>query len=165
MVDTKDNFTFWEEIKHRFVYPFQPLSLPFIIYFAGVVIFLGGFGIWSTLYSYYLTPDLVKLLPPTIGTYFIALWATSIFDLYNSDPTNQKAMLLISVVGFAVEFILLGLSFRQNGFSYFCALMGLILALAYWFIANSYNDIYYETFDQRVRSESKNKHGQDWGEE
>lgn len=164
MEDEPEQISFFHEIKNRCLLPCKPISWPFFFYLGGIVILYGGLGIWLTIYFYSASENHAELIPPAIGTYFMALWATSFFDLTTSKAiANKKAMTISSIVGLGLLFLLLLLSYDSESLPYLWSIVGFIGSLFYWFVVNSDNDNFYESYDERVRNESKRKHGQNWG--
>ncbi|PWK17192.1 hypothetical protein LV89_04478 [Arcicella aurantiaca] len=123
----------------------KPLKSPtFIMYFLGLVALMGGIGVYTTIYfeinnNYCLINHWNIAL--SLGTYFIALIASSSVDLILSSQPEQK-----DLKAFGIILILLGITLFfliaiiHNAYSYVFAFGGTLLAFCSWWIANANND-------------------------
>lgn len=162
--DDPQQLSLGKEIWFRIKLPFKPLSWAFLLYLFFFVIGYGGLGVWLTVYTYSGTEEHLSHIPPAIGTYFLALWATSFFDLNTSkDVINKKSIFNISIAGLGLAILFLFLAYENTLISYLWALLGLIISIMYWIFVNSDNQSFYESFEEQVKGEAKQKHGKGWG--
>lgn len=162
--ENSKQITLFQELKIRSLIPLKPnISWSFFLYLFGLVIGYGGLGIWFSIINTGGIEDHASIIPPAIGTYFIALWATSFYDLTSKDIANKKAMTILSIIGLGLAVVLLYYSYKSNGLPYLSAISGCIVSLTYWYIINVDNEDLHESYDERVRNEAKKKHGENWG--
>lgn len=131
----------------------------FFLYFFVVIIIVGGLGCSSLFYNYYNYnlktgnaeeyATLCLGLAKSLSTYFIALIATSSADLIlNKKPNSREASVLrlpaltMLIVGgislFLIQYNLLEDAKKTLNLAF----MGTILALLFWWVANSFDDKY-----------------------
>jgi drug/metabolite transporter (DMT)-like permease len=133
--------TFKQEIWERFKMPWKHSA--FKAYFFWIVIVFGGLGIGITLCTE-LSKDSPSLsnIGQSISTTFVALIAASLVDLNLSyDFENIPSLIINSIACIALAILLLFLSFKFSNFwSLFFSIIGYILALLVWILANADNE-------------------------
>ena len=122
----------------------RPIGYPaFILYFVTIIIIVGGLGTWLTM----LAGNWVTV-PSSISTYLLAIIAAAAADLILSKPKdNTKRTLELSLQMLALASLVIGTSlavlteFTEDFTAkYIFSILGSILALLLWWIANSDNE-------------------------
>lgn len=137
---------FWETLKERVRAPRKHPT--FVMYFVGIIIILGGFGllepvISSVMFGKWPEIEWVRLISACY-TYFVAIAATAAVDLILS--LNQRKFLLmffllccLAVILCAIFAAILG-TFRGNATAAaFPSVLGYALALFLWWVGNANN--------------------------
>jgi hypothetical protein len=127
----------------------QPLAHPsFVLYFLVITLGVGGIGVWLEVYKAYLNPtfEALILVPRSLSTYLLAVLATASADLILSTEQTKRSMRMLALssllAGTALALIGLNISFLR--WAYGCAILGTILALLLWLLANSDNSKLFE---------------------
>lgn len=121
------------EIKRRFKKPF---GFPaFVLYFLGIIILVGGLGVWIPLYK-----QDWQAVPRDLSNYLLAILSASAADLtiFETDKRSLQMVAFVSLfVGIALAVLALTNSDLTRAYIY--AVSGAALALFLWWIANSDN--------------------------
>lgn len=151
---------------------FEHFSLPwkqvaFKLYFFGIVIGFGGVGLWLTIYECYMSTenDMYKV-SQGLGTYFIAIIAASIVDMNLSTSfKNLSSLYILTVIILGLAFVLFLFSyFIKSGYSIIPAIIGTLISLIVWTLANAENEkLNDKTFYEKMRGADQN-HGRSWPE-
>jgi hypothetical protein len=159
-MDESKNSNFIKEIIQRFK---EPWCNAFHGYFWGFVV---GFGVLSVAIPHFFIArvDTTNHIASSLSTYFIALIASSAIEVILSFSTDNKASFAIySVIVFIIGFILLFLSNSlPTNWGLLPAILGVILALFVWVIANADNPKLNDNKFREVLKEGINKHGSNW---
>jgi hypothetical protein len=160
---------FYKEIKERICLQFKPFNHLYFVYVLFFLIIIGGLGIWTSWYQEYNSHKFNYInVSLNICTYYIALLSTSYIDV-NTNHTieNRLSLKIYSFIVLGLLIFLFWLSFRFNSpLSVLFSTIGMIISLLIWHIANSDNEKFSdETYNKRMREESKLKHGKKWGGE
>jgi hypothetical protein len=157
--------TFFAELTERFKMPWKHGA--FRSYFFWIVILFGGFGIMITCYKEATkpTPEIFNI-SRCIGTTFIAVIAASLVDLNLSFNIKNIPSLIINSIAFiAVSILLMYFSFSINsGWSLVPSILGYILSLLIWILANADNDRLSDETYYKKMLERANKLSKDWEE-
>lgn len=143
--------SFLSDVLQRLKKPFRHPA--FCMYFVVFTLGVGGIGVWIEAIKAILNPtfEAMMLVPRTLSTYLLAVIATAAADLVMSDlvmPEEQtkrymRMFALASlVVGTALGVVGLNISFLK--WAYGCAILGTILALLLWWLANAANSKFLE---------------------
>lgn len=135
------NKDFINEQLDRFKMPWKHFA--FKSYFFWIIIAFGGIGIGLTIFEELRnTQTNINIISKSIATTFVAIIAASLVDLNLSYNIKNVPSLIINSIGFiAVSILLMVLSFNINGgWSLFPAILGYLLALLIWILANADND-------------------------
>lgn len=163
----KKSATIWQEVITRFTLPLKPFNWSFFGYLIGVIILIGGLGVWVSFYSVMKSPvDDGHNAAVSLGTFFIALWATSYLDIVLMvDIRNKLALIIYNFLFFALAMLLLWLiyEFSTSNWAFLPAILGFFLSITSWYLANAANEKFDEkTYAEKLRLESNTKHGQSW---
>ncbi len=146
--------------------PCKPFNFPFFAYLFGIIILFGGAGIWVAIYDSYLSPiEDGYLVAYNMATFFMAIWATAYIDLdLLENIQNKLSLKIIMTVLFLIIVILFFWTFRLKSNSAFIpATIGFCISITIWFLGNASNEKFNEkTYNDKIRSETKEKHGQKW---
>lgn len=146
------NSDFFNELKDRFKMPWKHFA--FKSYFFWILLMFGSLGIFITIYDVVNSkaPD-CNLISQSISTTFIALIAGSLVDLNLSFTIKNIPSLIINTIAtVGVSILFLFLSFKIDGaLSLLPAIVGYILAILIWIIANADNEkLSDETFYKKI---------------
>ncbi len=129
---------FIQEILHRLL---SPWSWPFTGYLV-IVAFFGGLGVSFTVYEVMINnwSDSYKIAE-SLSTFFVAIAATSCIDLNLSEKLeNRLAFLIYSFIFCGATAVLLWLTYNfKSTTSFIPSVLGTLLSLAIWVIANADN--------------------------
>ena len=135
------DITFIDEQVERFKMPWK--NFAFKSYFFWIVILFGGIGIGLTIFEEIRksSPDF-NTISKSIATTFVAIIAASLVDLNLSYNIKNVPSLIINSYGFiGISILLLILSFNvKGGWSLMPAILGYIIAILIWILANADND-------------------------
>lgn len=142
MSDKNNNWAdLWDEINFRIRAPWQEPT--FVIYFVGVLIVIGSFGILANIIEFINLecpkwPEITK----SVGTYFIAVMGTAVADLnLNKELKKNRfhgSFVLIAFITFLISLgLLYWLYMIDNYWSFLPALLGLIIAFTTWIFVHS----------------------------
>jgi hypothetical protein len=123
----------WIELKRRLK---KPLGYPsFVFYFLGIIILIGGLGVWISIYKK--TWDAV---PRDLSTYLLAILSSAAADLILSEGKKQSLQ-MFSILTLVIGGFLSVLSEANSDLTraYIYAILGAFLALLLWWIANADN--------------------------
>lgn len=159
--------TIWSEVRTRILLPWKPFNWNFFGYLFGVIILIGGLGVWVSFYMAFKSPmDDGHTAAISLATFFIALWATSYLDInFLTDVENKIGFLLFNFLFFAFAIFLMWLVYElgSSNWSFLPASIGFLLSMIIWYVANADNEKFDEkTYNEKLRSESKKKHGNNW---
>lgn len=160
------------ESKHFLTEQYERFKMPwkhfaFKSYFFWIVIIFGSLGVFITLYEELTAchPDPEKI-SEGIATTFVALIAASLVDLNLSFNVKNIPSLIINSIAFiGLSILLLFLSFSvQSWWSLIPAIVGYVLSLLIWILANADNErladeTYYKRMMDKATELSKN-----WGQ-
>jgi hypothetical protein len=163
----KDVPHFFKEIRTRSKLQFSPFNDLYFVYLFFFVFIIGGAGIWISILQE-LNKEVFNHtnIVLNIGTYYLVLLTTSYIDITTNEKiVNKKSlqiysfMLLLIVIGvFSLSFFLIA------KYSVLVTIIGLVLALFIWHLANSDNEKFMdESYMSRIKTEAKSKHGSTWG--
>ncbi|MFY7732397.1 MAG: hypothetical protein ACOVSR_02860 [Bacteroidia bacterium] len=157
---------FFKEIKNRAKLQFFPFNDLYFTYLFFFVLLIGGVGIWITLIQELNKKEFNHTsIILNIGTYYLALLTTSYIDITTNEKiVNKKSLQIYS---FVYLFIIIGVFslsfFLPQNYSIAMAILGLLLALFVWHVANCDNEKFMdESYMARVKSEAKATHGKKW---
>jgi hypothetical protein len=119
------------------------------MYFFGIIVLVGGFGIIEPLVSYSILGtmafmELPKALISATYTYFVAIAATAAVDLILSYH-QRKYFLMFFLVCSLLVFLcalfaaMLGTILNKSGAAIFPTVLGYFIALFLWWVGNSTN--------------------------
>ena len=154
--------TIFGEFIGQFLSPWRYLS--FNIYFWGFIVVIGGVGVYPSLYRYISEKVEFVDVSESIITYSIALIMPACVQIFLSVFRTEKkvshvlcSLLLFCLLPLAITVI----SYIFN-FPLLCFAL-LLLSWFVWVVANHDNtDLFDETFNEKIRRESKIKHGKEW---
>jgi uncharacterized membrane protein len=141
----------WEEfyavLKERLNKPSKHPT--FIMYFFGIIIVLGGFGIFESIVSSsvqgkFKEEALPMSLISAMYTYFVAIGATAAVDLILSYKQRKFLLMFFLVCSLfvflcAILAVIFGIFLKDPNSAFYPALIGYILALFLWWIGNANN--------------------------
>lgn len=155
--------SFTNEIKDRFLTPWTSVFVGYLF----IVIAAGCFGVAFTAYEVYKSEMILKenfKIAESLATFFIAIVATSYVDLNLCKKLqNKKAFTTWSVLvgGLCLGLLWITYQFKSN-FSIIPSLIGTLIALSMWIIANAdndkiiYEDDYYANVDDKKKTLTNN---------
>lgn len=123
----------------------KPCKHPtFVMYFIGIIVFLGGFGIIVPLISGLLGTLNADALPQALVkagyTYFVAIAATAAVDIILSYRQRKFLLMFFLLCSFVVFLCAILAALMSTGFlAVGPAVVGYILALMLWWIGNADN--------------------------
>jgi hypothetical protein len=124
-------------------------------------------GIWITLFQELNNKEFNHTnFILNIGTYYLVLLTTSYIDITTNEKiVNKKSLQIYS---FILLFIIIGVFtlsfFLPPTFSILMAIVGLMLALFIWHLANCDNEKFMdESYMARIKAEARQTHGNNWG--
>ena|SRR5690606_5728691 len=160
---------FFKEIKDRSklqLFPFNDLYFSYLIFF---VLIIGGVGIWISLYQEFKSETFSHInIVLNIGTYYLVLITTSYIDITTNEKIiNKKSLQIYSFILLFLIIAVFTLSFiLPKTYSIISSIIGVVIALFIWHLANCDNDKFNdESYSSKIRSEAKNIHGNNWGDE
>ena len=157
-----DNKTIIREWWGQFLSPWTHLS--FTLYFLGFVVLIGGAGIYPSLYRLFSCKGLFWEVAENIMTYSVALIMPACVQVFLSVfRTDKKVSLVLCCLLFfcVLPLVITFLSYTFNC-PYLCFTL-LLLSWFVWVVANHNNaDLFDETFNEKIRKESKKNHGKNW---
>jgi uncharacterized protein YacL len=165
-MDAQTQKDFVREIKHRLRVPIAPFNWAFWGYFIGILIGIGGLGIWVSIAN---TPsDAAYKVAVSISTYFMASLTRSVIDVnLLTDFFNKLSLIIYSfiILALGVLFFILVTNIKSN-YAFIPAILGFLLSIFTWYFANSDSDKFNEaSYNDKIRKEAKDKHGADWGKQ
>lgn len=157
-----NNKTIFEEWWGQFLSPWTHLSFTF--YFFGFVVAIGGVGIYPSLFRLLSEKGDFWGVSENVITYSIALIMPAcvqvLLSVFRTD--NKVSLVLCSLLLFCV----LPLVITWLSYTFDLPILCFVLLLLSWFVwvvANHDNaDLFDETFNEKVRKESKKNHGKKW---
>jgi hypothetical protein len=153
---------FFKELYIRFCSPWRYTA--FVAYFIFIVVGFGGIGVYISMYNVWKFhgSNLPYEVATNLATYFMAIMASCFVDLNLSLNIKHVASTLIISFGFfAICAVLAMVTFGyQNSMAFWPAIIGTVLALFTWILANADNEkLRDETFYKRMRG---TEHGNNW---
>ncbi len=154
---------FSQEVINRIISPWNPI---FFFYFI-ICLIIGGLGVILIIFNIGTqVTDGSLNIAKGLGTYFIALMAVSYADIsLNEKLSNYKAFQQAGLLILVFGALLLVLSFNISpNWVYLPAILGLILSLLMWIVANAKSKKFEEkSYDSSVREDAKSKGiGKNW---
>lgn len=141
-----ENINYWQEfyqtLRGRLI---EPAKHPtFVLYFIGIIIAVGGFGIFEPIVSCILgklaRADLPHALISSTYTYFVAIAATAAVDLALSYRKKKYLLMMFLLSSFLVLFLaFLSAIIHRHGYAAIPTFLGYVLALFLWWIGNANN--------------------------
>lgn len=157
---------FFKEIKERSKLQFVPFNDLYIVYLFFFILLIGGAGIWISLIQEYNNESFnLKTLTLNIGTYYLALITTSYIDITTNEKIiNRKSLHIYSFILLFIISIIFYLTFVLIPFfSVALSVIGIILALYIWHLANCDNEKFNdESYNAKMKKQAKNTHGKTW---
>lgn len=138
---------FLEALWRGMIDPFgQP---PFVFYFLGIIVTVGGLGVLISVYEGVRTATLTTTVsvPRSLSTFLLAILATAFVDLnLSSEIESKRSMKMFALFTLVVGTVggTMALLTANVRLAYWCALVGTFLALFLWWIANSKNEKLFE---------------------
>lgn len=155
--------SFYAEIRQRFLMPWNQEA--FKSYFIWIIIIFGGISIGFTFYDEIVVQEKFSwhTISKSIGTTFCALIAGSLVDLNLSFKIKNMPSMIINSIGIVgTSIFLLFLIFKMNSnWSILPAIIGYIISLIIWIIANADNEnlsdgTYYDKIVEKAGELSQN---------
>ena len=133
---------FYQTLKERLCVPARHPT--FVLYFIGIIVVIGGFGIFEPLVSFVLGKTTKTELPHALicatYTYFVAIAATAAVDLTLSYRKRKYLLMLFLLSCFLVLFLaFLSAIINRHQYAAIPTVIGYILALVLWWIGNATN--------------------------
>jgi hypothetical protein len=159
-METVERLNFIHEIRERAKMPWTPFNWAFWGYLAGIIIGIGGLGIWFSIPS-----QNISIIVSGISTYSIALLASSFIDLnLIPDTENKIAMLIYSVIflGIGITLFFFSITIKSDK-SLIPAGLGFLFSILTWYLAYADSDRFDEdAYNEKIRQEAKQIHGKGW---
>jgi hypothetical protein len=129
-------FELWDKMSQLW---YQP---PAVFYFLGIILLVGGIGIWASIYSVCIVKSELRewiVVSHAMSIYFIAIIATSSSDLLLSEkkaPSWQMFAIFVLIIAIVLAILCY---LTSTKISFIFSSIGITLALFSWFIANADN--------------------------
>lgn len=130
----------------------------FYLYLILIVIGIGGFSIWTTLFFDLNKPLFSQNLKLAIMSFSLPLTASFAIDIFKIDTEEDFIKIFFQIIVTTIPLILLVLFivFFNTVFSFVFSGLNLVLALFFWWIINSSNsNLCDPTFYKRMRDRTE----------
>ena len=136
---------FFATLKERLLKPFKHPT--FVMYFVGIIVVVGGFGLFDSIYRWRITGQLSQeefchALERAAYTYFVAIAATAAVDLILVDR-QRKSLLMFFLLCFVM--VIMCALLAASSVSAVPSIVGYLLALFLWWVANADNSALLDT--------------------
>lgn len=150
----------FKEFWQLFLKPWNSGS--FVAYFIIVIVFISGCGVILSLVQSKFTVD--RSVVSNLFTYSIALLVPIIIRIMQMIVRfDKKVSMILAIVVVAILEILLLIWIGLNNTAILPAIISTLIAWFFWVVVNSSNPyLFDDAFDEILKKDIENKHGQNW---